>query len=123
MGTMKEVKMSSEQFAVLARAALAGSDDVPTMREYIEKIEKENGIRRYRLLIRWRTPAVQRLSDAQFPLNWPPSMTATLDQETVPRKSDVEAIVASSGTRYTDIVVTRDLTGQVGWQTIEEFFR
>ncbi|HNC96765.1 MAG TPA: hypothetical protein PKW90_11605 [Myxococcota bacterium] len=114
--------MSKLQFEALTALALAGSPDALRTQQMVEEIEQRNGITVYRLLVRWEEPGRIPSINDKFPEVWPPQQTITLAQHTPIRRSDVEAAVAARHPRAINTLVTKDLSGRVGWTTLGGYF-
>lgn len=120
------VTLSEEDYASLVSLARSGSDTPDKRRvleSFLRSIEEKSGIKRYALMVQWQELRADLPPKTSFPRNWPPEMRLTMEQLNVPiSKKDVVDAVNKKAKSPTNILVTRDLGGVVGWMTLEEFF-
>jgi hypothetical protein len=116
------VLISTDFFRALATLALQGTSDKVALLRSIEEWEKANGIVTYRLLLRWREQGEVTPFGQQYPTSWPPEKTVLIEQATPIKRSDVESALVSAARRPFEPYVTKDLSGKVGWSTLDHFF-
>lgn len=86
--------------------------------QLIAGIERENGVVTYVVWVRWRDANSPQPSADENPAEWPPTLTAAINQTSPVTKATIEAFVAQRTTRPAGIWVTRDPAGQVGWMKL-----
>lgn len=121
------VTLDQEQYLALVSLARAGSDTPAKRRvldSFLKSIEEANQQKRYLLLVQWQELNAPLPPTADFPFVWPPELRATLERTDRPiASSDVMKVVNDRAKEPTNILVTRDPGGLVGWTKIEDFFR
>lgn len=123
---MSEIRITTEQYlalASLARRGADGDDHVRAMELLFKDIDRTNGITRYTLLIQWQELESPLPPTARFPDKWPPEFRAFIERTDRPvAKADVLAAVNERATNPTNILVTKDVGGIVGWTKVDDFF-
>ena len=90
---------------------------------FLKGIEKANGITRYFLAIQWQSPTAPLPPGTNFPDTWPPELRYFLQLISRPiTQADVLAVVAQRTPNATNILVTRDPAGMLGWTPVADFF-
>jgi len=91
--------------------------------EFLKFIEKDNGITRDGVWVRWQESDQPLPPGSSFPDQWPPSMQYWL--EFIGRRvsqADVEAVVDAQARAPVNVMVTRDPGARVGWTEVANFF-
>lgn len=113
-----------ESLAALARVGVIGdSQKVISLDQWLQQIERNNGITRSFLMVQWQELGTPLPSGTRFPETWPPNLRKSI--ELITRKVarvDVDAIIEKYATNPTSILVTPDRNGIVGWTPIENYF-
>ena len=120
------VTLDLEQYLALVSLARVGADTPEKKRvleSFLQNIDAANKQTRYTLQVQWQELNSPVPASADFPAVWPPSMRATVERTDRPiAKSDVMKKVTSLAKEPTNILVTKDPGGIVGWTTIDAFF-
>lgn len=120
------VTLSQEQYTALislARAGCATPDKIRVFETFLKDIEKTNGIKRYALLIQWQEQDSPLPLTVDFPPIWPPQLRTLLERtDRAIAKADVLKALQDRAKKPTNVLVTRDLGGIVGWTRMEDFF-
>lgn len=91
---------------------------------WLRMIEQKNGVSRYFVLLQWQEQDAPVPAGNNFPTKWPPELRAPLSLVSRPiSRSDADAVLAVKAKNPTNILVTRDPSGLVGWTEIDEFFK
>lgn len=121
--TPPNMLIKTDFFRALSTLALqAATSDKVALQRAIESCEEANGIKTYRLLLRWREQGEVVPFGTTYPLDWPPEKTVLIEQSTPIRRTDVETALSMSARRPLDPLVTSDMAGKVGWSTLDHFF-
>lgn len=87
-----------------------------------DRVDSDNAITRYVLLVRWKNVGGQPPSRVDLFKNpWPPSMTATIELDRKVSRDDVDQLLATRATNPTATMVTPDPQGIVGWTFIDDY--
>ena len=90
---------------------------------FLKNIEKQNGITRYFLAVRWQEIGIQLRAGSRFPEKWPPEYTAVIQQfSRAISKADVDALVEARATNPQMVMVTLDPGLRVGWTLLNDYF-
>jgi len=123
---MANFTLTQEQYQALASLARAGADSIEKLRtieSFLKAIEVANGITRYSLWVQWQEMDQPLPPSANFPAVWPPSQRFYVENLTRPiAKADVQRVLDSTASKPTNVVVTPDPGGLVGWTPIDSFF-
>lgn len=123
---MSNVTLNLEQYLALlsmARRGATSPDHTRTLEAFLKDIDRTSGITRYTLLVQWQELNSPLPPNTRFPDVWPPEMRATMERTDRPiAKADVLALVKDRARNGSNILVTKDLGGIVGWTKVEEFF-
>lgn len=112
-----------EALIALARRGATTNDDQHHLNTFLKSIEQSNGIVRYSLWIQWQEMSQPLPPSTKFPSVWPPNMRFFLENITRPiAKTDVLTVVANKANKPTNILVTPDPTGLVGWTPVDLYF-
>ena len=120
---MSTITLRKTDFDVLAALALSASVDRRQTQKFIEKLEQDNGITRYRLLVRWQDPNAPAPPGQAYPVSHPPFSTGLLELTRLPVRVDAEGLAKSSAPQAINIMVSKDLEGQGGWHTLDGYFQ
>lgn len=126
------ISLSLEQYEALialARRSTVNADgsidqqQAMVLTAFLNQIEKDNDITRYTLVIRWQDPTAPLPAGVRFPETWPPSLQYFLQLLSRPiTKGDVLTVVEARTPSATNIMVTRDPAGLVGWTKLDDYF-
>jgi len=118
-----------EALIALAREGTKDKEGHPTdkarnLDEFLQRIEKENGVKRDAIWVQWQELDAPLPPQTDFPYKWPPSMRWYIELITRKvAKVDVEQVLAARAKNPTSVLVTRDPAGVVGWTQVDQFFR
>lgn len=115
---MSDVTFTREQYDALRDAFDNRNNEL--LEQVLEVIERENGILRFVLHIRWQEVGGVPTPANQF-LDWPPNQTFTLVLSRPPTALDVQDVLRNQATNYTGVMVSADPAGELGWKTLEAF--
>lgn len=91
---------------------------------WLRMIEKKNDIVRYFVMLQWQEQDAPLPPGTNFPEKWPPEMRASITLVTRPiNRVDVDALLGAKAKKPTNILVTRDPAGRVGWTELDVFFK
>jgi len=118
--------LSQEQYEALIALARVGAttpEKQRTLDAFLKQIEKSNGITRYAIWIQWQEMNQPLLPNVSFPQTWPPEHRFFLENLTRPvAKADVDRVLTSKASKPTNVLVTSDPAGLVGWTPYLSFF-
>lgn len=120
---MSKITLDRLDFDALASLALAASTDRRHTQKFIEKLEAQNGINKYRLLVRWQDPNQPPPVLEKYPVSYPTFSTALLELSSLPIRSDAENLARAQAPQAINIMVSKDLEGQGGWHTLDGYFQ
>jgi hypothetical protein len=90
---------------------------------FLRSIEKANGITRYSLHVQWQDPTAPLPPGTNFPETWPPSLRYHIEFISRPvAQTDVLTVVAQRTPNATNILVTPDPAGLLGWTPVASYF-
>lgn len=120
------VTLNNEQYSALVALARQGAkspDQARVLNTFLLEIERSNNIKRFLLMVQWQEQDQPLPPTARFPEAWPPSMRATIELFERPvARTDVDALLRQRASQPTNILVTTDPGGLVGWQAIDDYF-
>lgn len=123
---MADFTLTQEQYeSLIAFARKAVENDavkLTALDRWLRLIEKQNGIERDFLWVQWQELGGDPIPGA-FPDNYPPELRKSI--ELISRKIakvDVEKVIEQYANEPTNVLVTRDPAGIVGWTAIDDFF-
>ena len=123
---MANFTLSQEQYEALISLARTGAstpDALRALERFLKDIEKSNGIVRNALWIQWQELDQPLPAGIQFPATWPPEMRFYLELVSRPiAKSDVNNVIKIRASKPTNILVTPDPGGLVGWTPLDTYF-
>ena len=109
----------------LAELSIKGAEDESGTRKidkFLRDIEARNSVIRSTLLVQYQELDVAPPTE-EFPRSWPPSLRIAMTQyDRVINKADVLKRVNATASRPTNILVTKDPLGIVGWAKLEDYF-
>jgi len=119
--------LNQEEYESLIKLARDGvgqnAKRLTELEQWLRLIEKKNGVTRSFVLVQWQELDTELPPGTRFPTVWPPSMRKAIELVTRPvARTDVDAVVAQYANTPTEILVTKDPAGIVGWQTLDQFF-
>jgi len=119
--------LTQEQYETLVALARKGSTTEDQARDtdaFIRTIETKNGITRYYLLVQWQEIDSPLPPGVRFPHVWPPELRASIEFLSRPvAKSDVLSLLKERARQPTNVLVTTDPGGVLGWTKLDEFFQ
>lgn len=123
---MATFTLSQEQYEALIALARAGAttEDLRlSLDAFLQAIEKANGITRYKLWIQWQEMDQQVPTNVEFPRTWPPELRYYMELVSRPiSRADVGKVLAKKARKPTNVLVTSDPAGIVGWSTLDSYF-
>lgn len=123
---MSDVTLDIEQYTALltlARRGTTNPEQLRTLEAFLKDIDKKNNVTRFTLLIQWQELDSPLPPNAVFPETWPPEMRLIMERTDRPiAKTDVLTAVSKRAKNPSNIMVTRDVAGLVGWTKIDDFF-
>ena len=112
-----------EALVSLARRGATSEEDTRRLESFLQSVEKSNGIVRHFLLVQWQELNQPLPAGTDFPASWPPNQRASIELLTRPiARADVEALLVKKAKQPTNVLVTRDPAGILGWSTLDHFF-
>lgn len=118
--------LTLEQYTALVALARNGTtsiDQQQNLEQFLISIEKANGVIRYLLWVQWQEAGQILPPTTKFPEVWPPQLRRIIQQINRPiAKADVQALLASSATNPTNVLVTPDAAANVGWTPLDTYF-
>lgn len=115
---MSDVIFTREQYEALRSAVDNRNNEM--IEQVLSIVERENGIQRYFLHIRWQEVGGSPTPTNQF-VDWPPNQTYLLVLSRPPTPLDVQDVLRNHATNYTGVMVSPDPEGNLGWKTLESF--
>lgn len=123
MATFNLTQEQYEALVALAQLGAATPDKLRALNTFLKSIESLNGITRSSLWIQWQEMDQPLPPTTNFPAVWPPEMRFYLELITRPiAKADVNAVVQRQARKPTNVLVTPDPGGLVGWTPVDAFF-
>jgi hypothetical protein len=120
------IALDLEQYLALISLARLGADTPEKKRvleSFLVSIDAANKQQRYTLQVQWQELNTPLPPTTDFPAVWPPNLRATVERTDRPiAKSDVMKTVAARSNDPTNILVTKDPAGIVGWTRVEDYF-
>lgn len=121
---MADIVMDTDQFETLVNFAMKGTEgNSQELANLLKSIEKANGSNYFRMLVQWQDSDYPLPAGAAFPRNWPPELRALITRVNQPvSKQDVLDMLEAKGSKPSNILVTDDVDGIVGWSTLTRRF-
>lgn len=122
------ITLNAEQYTALVAlarrgAVVDGTDAVLKLEEFLRQVEKQGGVTRYFLWVRWQEAKQPLPPTTHFPQSWPPSLQQIIERLDRPiARVDVEAMLKENATSPATVLVTQDPAGQVGWTELDVYF-
>ena len=116
-------QLEYEALIALARRGATTEETNRRLDEFLQNIERKNGITRDSLWVQWQEMDAPLPAGTVFPTVWPPEMRYHI--ELVTRRiarADVDAVVTAHATNPTNVLVTRDSGATLGWTPVDDFF-
>lgn len=120
---MSKITLERMDFDTLAALALSASTDRRQTQRFVERLEEQNGIKKYRLLVRWQDPNSPPPPLENFPVSYPPFSQALLELARLPVRADAEELAKTQAPQAINIMVSKDLEGKGGWHTLGGYFQ
>lgn len=127
------ISLTEEQYSALvtlAREGVKGKDGIPLpeksrrLEAFLKDLEVGAGISRHFLWVQWQEMDQPLPPTAVFPEKWPPELRFPLELVTRPiSKADVTKVLDAQARKPTNVLVTRDPAGLVGWTEVDQYFR
>ena len=107
-----------------ARVGVEGNQQaVVDLERWLQTIERRNGVVRHFLMVQWQELSSPLPAGTNFPSVWPPELRRTIELVSRPiAKADVEAVLAEHASDPTNVLVTPDPNGEVGWTPVDAYF-
>jgi len=113
-----------EALVYLARLGSTPGVQATKLEQMLAKIDSDNGITRHQLAVIWTDATAKLPPGTRFPTTWPPTMRTTYERtDRAITKQDILDMIAQRCLNPVDVMVTLDMTGQVGWTKIDDYFR
>lgn len=94
------------------------------LNSWLRMIETKNGVSRYFVMLQWQEQDAPVPAGNNFPTKWPPELRAPISLVSRPiTRADADAVLAVKAKNPTNVLVTRDPAGLVGWTEIDVFFK
>jgi hypothetical protein len=124
---MPTITLSQEQYEALIALARAGVADNPQrvvwLEQWLRSIERQNGITRSFLMVQWQEISAPLPAGTSFPEVWPPRLRQSIEFVTRPvARADVDALLEEHATNPTEVLVTPDPNGELGWTPVDDYF-
>lgn len=124
---MADFTLSQEQYEALVFLARKGAEgDAHKLTEldrFLQDIERTNGITRNFLMIQWQELSAPLPPGTKFPEKWPKELRKVIELISRPiAKVDVDAVLEKYATEPTNVLVTKDPAGLVGWTPVDQYF-
>lgn len=118
--------LDQEQYEALIDFARRGAVVPLQKREldsYLESIEKQSGVTRYKLWVQWQEADAPLPPTTRFPETWPPEMRKYIEFLSRPiARSDVDELLEKRARNPVEVLVTPDPAALVGWTKVDEYF-
>ena len=118
--------LERDEYLALSNLARAGknSAQLRDIESWLQNIERKNGVQRYVVRVRWTEPLTPVSPNVNFPHAWPPTQETTIERFDRPvAKADVQLYLNNNAKNPTEVFITKDIGGELGWTRIEDFFR
>lgn len=107
----------------LARKGASTPDELRVLNNYLSSIETRNGVKRYFLKVRYQESGTPLQPTVRFPTTWPPELEFDIELYERPiSKTDVNNMLTNRAKQPTNVMVTKDPGGIVGWSKLDDFF-
>ncbi len=127
------LKLNQEEYEALVAFARKGTlladgsvdaDLAHGLDAWLRMIEEKNDVDRYFVWVQWQDQDAPLPAGTNFPTKWPPSLRAPLSLISRPiSRTDVDSLLAAKARKPTNVLVTRDPAGLVGWTELDVFFK
>jgi hypothetical protein len=119
--------LTTDQYTALVALARVGAQsqngDQLALEAFLVQIERNNGVTRYLLWVRWQELDEPLPATVSFPTNWPPNLSKSIQLLNRPvAKVDVEAVLTQYARNPTNVMVTPDPNALLGWSTLDQYF-
>jgi len=123
---MTTFTLDQEQYEALiafARQGTSTPDQARSLNNFLEQIEKANGIKRYKLWVQWQEADQPLPPTTEFPLKWPPELRYYIELISRPiNKNDVQEVLKAKARKPVNVLVTPDPGATLGWASIDDYF-
>ena len=126
------IQLDEQQYSALVSLARAGTKDIAgnpipekarRLEEFLKGLERQSDIERSILLIQWQETDHLLPPGTNFPTKWPPEQRFLLELVSRPiSKDDVMKVLDARARKPTNVLVTKDPAGLVGWATLNSYF-
>jgi len=120
------IEMTLEQYEALSWYAREGTtgDQRRAISTFLRGIEEANSITRHFLWVFWQEAGSALPPTAEFPSNWPPEYSLSIERLDRPvAKADVEEALSTRANKPVNIMVTTDPGAALGWQELDSYFK
>ena len=112
-----------EALIALARAGAMTTGDATNLEAFLKQIEDASGVVRSIVWVQWQEMDQPLPASANFPVSWPPELRWKLERIGRPiTKDDVKNIINQKARKPTNVLCTKDPSGNVGWTKLDDFF-
>jgi len=124
---MADFTLNQEQYeSLIAMARIGAGGDQRKLTEleaWLRLIEEQNGVTRDFVLVQWQELGQSLQAGQSFPANYPEELRRSIELVTrAVAKVDVDAVIDQYANDPTNVLVTRDPAGLVGWTPVDDFF-
>lgn len=106
------------------KSAGVEQDSIYGLEQFLKVIEARNGVARHAIMVQWQELDTPLVPYARFPRVWPADQRKLIERVGGPiTKADVESFLKDNARSPTQVLVTTDLSGVVGWTELDVFFK
>ena len=104
-------------------AGVVDANKARALNEFLQFIEKNNGVTRDSLWVQWQELDEPLPPTANFPYTWPPDKRFYIELVTRKiAKVDVQEVIAARAKNAHNVLVTPDPGARVGWTPVDDYF-
>ncbi len=90
--------------------------------QFLEVIEKKNGITRYLVWVQWQELDAPLPANTRFPEVWPPELRVRIEHVIRPiSRKDIDDVLDSNAKNPTSVLFTTDPGAKYGWTEIADY--
>lgn len=120
------ISLSLDEYKALISLAKKDKSeaDLRVIETFLKNIDRRNGLVRYQLRVRWQEPHAVMTPMVTFPQQWPPNQDKLIERtDRSIAKADVMEMLRVYAKEPTNILVTKDYAGILGWTKLDDFFQ
>jgi hypothetical protein len=120
------IALTLEEYEALIGMARQGAsvDRRRQIDRFLCAIEGRNGVTRHFLWVQWQEADYALPPITKFPEQWPPELRTTIERtDRAICIADVQKILETRARKPTNILVTKDPGGLLGWTALDDFFK